>query len=73
MEDLVNVPGYKKLKTRHFECIRMYSDGKKCQDLYDFFARKPPLAHGLYGDVDTKMEIQRWSYRDGDKEKEMWK
>ena len=47
MEDLVNVPGLKKLKTRRFECIRMYIDGKKCQDLYDFFARKPPLAHGL--------------------------
>ena len=26
----------------------MYIDGKKCQDLYDFFARKPPLAHGLF-------------------------
>ena len=42
-----NVPRLKKLKTRCFECIRMYIDGKKCQDLYDFFARKPSQAHGL--------------------------
>ena len=43
-----NVPGLKKLKTRCFECIRMYIDGKKCQDLYDFFARISPLAHALF-------------------------
>ena len=43
-----NVPRLKKLKTRCFECIRMYIDGKKCQDLYDFFARISPLAHALY-------------------------
>merc|ERR1712215_248191 len=52
-----NVPGLKKLKTRCFECIRMYIDGKKCQDLYDFFARISPLAHALPGTNATASVI----------------